>query len=235
MTSSSSARCFRATLAAFAGVVALFASSLAHAQSFFDVRLNTSALIGHPAGPFYLDFQLNDGTGLGNGNNTATLSQFNFGGGSLLGAATSFGGATGSLASSVTLTDTSFFNEFFQGFTPGSSLSFRLSLTNNVNPPTPDLFAFSILDADLFNIRTFSPGNSDALVLVNITGPNLVANAYAGNGAPDQTGATSIALAAPSVTPVPEPSAYGLMGAALVGATAWRRRQISRSRAAVRA
>jgi PEP-CTERM motif len=215
---------FRSAFAVLAGAFALLAGSPAHAQSVFSVGLNTSALIGHPAGPFYLDFQLNDGTGLGNGNNTAILSQFNFNGGSFLGPATSFGGVTGSLASTVTLTDTSAFNEFFQAFTPGSFLNFRLSLTTNFNAPTPDLFSLSILDGDLFNVRTFSPGNSDALVIVNLTGPNSIVNTYAGSGVPDQTGATTIAFAAPSVTPVPEPSAYGLLGAALVGALAWARR-----------
>lgn len=221
----STSRFFRTAVAVCTATAALLTASLARAQSFFDVRLNTSPLIGHPAGPFYLDFQLNDGAGSGNGNNTAILSQFNFGGGSLLGSPMSSGGVTGSLASSVTLRDTSAFNEFLQGFTPGSSLSFRLSLTNNANAPTPDLFSFSILDGNLFNLRTFSPGDSDALVVINLTGQSLIANAYAGSGIPDQTGATTIALAAPSVTPVPEPSTYGLIGAALLGSLVWIRRR----------
>jgi len=221
-------RLLRATLAALGGACALLVASVAHAQSVFAVQLNTSALIGNAAGPFYLDFQLNDGTGIGNGNNTAIVSQFNFNGGAPLGGATTFGGVTGSLASSVTLRDTSAFNEFFQAFTPGSLLSFRLSLTTNANAPTPDLFSFSILDANLFNIRTFSPGNSDALIIANLTGPNLTLNTYAGNGVP-LAGATSIALPAPSAIPVPEPATYGLIGAALLGALACYRRRYAAS------
>jgi hypothetical protein len=216
----------RFACSAFAGALAFLAVSTASAQSFFDVRLNTSALIGHPAGPFYLDFQLTDGAGTGNHNNNVTVSQFNFGGGSFLGGPVISGGASGNLATSVQLTDSSpLFNEFFQGFTPGSFLSFRLSLTGNPNGPTPDAFAFSILDADLFNVRTTAPGNSDALIIINLTGPNLTAQAFAGSGTFDPNGATTIAFPAPIVVPVPEPSTYGLAAATLLGAAIWMRRR----------
>src|SRR5688572_23187323 len=84
---------------------ALFVST-AQAQLAYRVSMDTSALVGHPAGSFFLDFQLNDGEGWGNGNNTAVLSNFTFGSGGATGSATTFGGASGDLWSAVTLTDT---------------------------------------------------------------------------------------------------------------------------------
>src|SRR5207245_11083515 len=93
----------------------LLSASLCRAGIVYNVSLNTSPLIGHAAGPFSLGFQFNDGIGTGDANNTAVLSAFQFGvGGSAAGVPTLFGGATGSLASGVTLTDSSFFYAFIQ-------------------------------------------------------------------------------------------------------------------------
>jgi hypothetical protein len=109
--------------------------------------MNTAPLAGHTAGPFSLEFQLNDGSGTNDGNNTASLSNFLFNGGAAVGSPTLNGGASGNLTSGVTLTDNSFFNQFIQGFTAGSTLSFRLSLSTNVGSGgTPDQFSFAILD-----------------------------------------------------------------------------------------
>src|SRR5260370_28684447 len=103
----------------------LLSASICRAGVVYDVSLNTSPLIGHAAGPFSLGFQLNDGSGAGDANNTAILSAFQFGvGGSALGTPVLAGGATGSLASGVTITDSSFFNAFSQQFNPGSLLQF---------------------------------------------------------------------------------------------------------------
>lgn len=212
---------FTPTLRALAlacAAVAL-ASPVLRAQVAFDFHLNTSSLIGHPSGPFYLDFQLNDGSGLGNGNNTATLSLFNFHGGGALPDINTFGGVTGNLSSIVTLTDTSFFNEFFQAFTPGASLDFRFELTTVVDAPTPDLFAFSILDQNLFSLPTFSP--ADAFVTIDITGPNPLVQAFAGNA----TAPGGIGIPTPEVVPVPEPSTYGLIGALALAGFVWMKRR----------
>ena len=77
--------CFR-TLSALIGVIGLSGvANHAQAQVVFHVSLDTSALTTL-AGPFSLDFQLNDGSGTGDANNTAILSHFTFGtGGSALG------------------------------------------------------------------------------------------------------------------------------------------------------
>src|SRR5271167_1357003 len=92
----------------------------------YDMSMNTAPLIGHPAGPFSLEFQLNDGSGTGDDNNTAVLSNFTFGGGAPVGAPSLIGGATGDAGSSITITESSFFNQFIQQFTPGNQLDFDL-------------------------------------------------------------------------------------------------------------
>src|SRR3974377_1196092 len=72
----------------------------------YYVDINTASLVGNPSGPFSLDFQLNDGSGLGDANNTATINNFTFGTGSATGTANLAGGAAGNLSSTVALTDT---------------------------------------------------------------------------------------------------------------------------------
>ena len=68
----------------FACLVSLFLGafpSLSDGALVFSVNLNTSSLIGNSAGPFYIEFQLNDGSGSipGDGNNTVNISNFDFG------------------------------------------------------------------------------------------------------------------------------------------------------------
>src|SRR5687767_1070344 len=123
----------------FAGFIGLLlgAASTAQANTIYHVVFDTSSLIGNASGPFYLDFQFIDGSGLGNANNTAILGNFDFGGGSAGGAVTSFGGVSGNLGSQITFTDSFFFNEFFQSFTPGSIFAFDLTLTGGVESPAP--------------------------------------------------------------------------------------------------
>ena len=155
------------------GVLAAFALSAAAnaAPLNFNVWIDTSSLVGNPAGPFSLDFQLNDGSTLGDGNNWASLTNFQFGGGAALGSATTFGGASGDLLSGVILNDSdTLLNEFYQTFTAGSWLSFNLSLTTNVDAgDTPDLFSFAILDVNLMNLATQSL-NQDAFLQVTLDG-----------------------------------------------------------------
>jgi|SRR6478609_455917 len=130
-------------------------SSLVHADTLVTVTMDTSQLVGHPAGPFYLAFQLTDGSGAGNSSTMAVLSNFQFGGGASSGSPTLMGGANGDISSSVTLSDSSFLNFFSQQFTPGSTLTFTLSLTGSIEGGnTPDHFAFSILDQTMKPIPT---------------------------------------------------------------------------------
>lgn len=159
----------KTTLRTIAFVAALTATVMVRANSYFSVYLNTSSLVGNPAGPFSLDFQLNDGSALGDGNNAVTLSNFQFGGGSAVAGATTSGGASGDLASAITITDTDpTLNDFYQGFLPGNWLSFNFTLSTNLDSGgTPDLFSFAILDGNLMNLATQSLG-SDNFLEINI-------------------------------------------------------------------
>ncbi|HTR41810.1 MAG TPA: NF038129 family PEP-CTERM protein [Pseudomonadales bacterium] len=218
----------------FLGTVAfaaLLGASAAQAQQTFQVSVDTAPLIGHVNSPFYLDFQLNWGSGPGN---NASVSNFSFGGGSAVGTPNINGLASGDLFSSVALQDNSSsqFNELFQGFTPGTTLTFDVSLSENQTGQTPDGFAFAILDNSTGQIPTSDPADGLSLVFVNIRGPvsglgNV--NTYVGVNDPiygDYTGVT----ASVGPVPVPEPSTVtlGVCGLALAAATAFaRRRQAS--------
>ena len=185
---------------------------------------------GSGSAPFSLFFQLTDGRGIGDGNNTITLSNFSVAGGSFTPGVFTFGGAAGDLTTSVTLTDTSFFNSFQQGFsfpsglTPASRLlSFQLNMTTNVDSGgVPDAFAFSILDQSGFPIPTLDPLLSDTLLTANIDSKNPLVTTYATD--PDRTrlgiGAPKIA----AVTVVPEPTTLCLVGAGVVALVGRRRR-----------
>ena len=180
------------------------------ADLMFDVKLDTSGLIGHPAGPFYIDFQLNDGSGdFSKGINTAIISNFSFGNGSLTGTPQLFGNATVSPSGDVTLMDdAAFINEFFQPFTPGSSLSFHVSLTTKVDPGlTPDGFSFSILDNLLSPIPTTN--FADAFIFVNINSANLtpadLGNSIFGGDStrPPLAGGDVVSIGKPQIPGVP--------------------------------
>lgn len=152
-------------LAAFAATVMGRANT-----SYYHVWLDTSSLIGNPAAPFALDFQLNDGAGFGDGSTSASVSNFQFGGGSASGSASVFGDVSGDLSSGVMLTDTTPFNEFYQEFNVGAWLSFSVILsTNFILDETPDLFSFAILDGDLLNLETQS-FNADAFLEITVDG-----------------------------------------------------------------
>jgi hypothetical protein len=181
----------------------------------FNVNLDTSPLVGNAAGPFSLDFQLISGGG--GVTNTAILSHFNFGGGRASGSPTLTGGASGTLTGTVTLTESAFFNEFFQLFIAGNHLSFNVNLTTQVaSGLTPDEFSFAILDSAGVEIPTTS--FSDALMLIDINSLNPAIQTFAG----DSSVPGGIALSAPTITSapgtVPEPGTLLLV---LMGLGGW--------------
>lgn len=192
------------------------------ADTIFNVTLDTTALQGNSFG---LLFQLNDGSQTGDSNNTATISNFIFGGGTAGDCATfpqlcvPDGGASGNITTTLGLIDSSPFNSFLQQITPGTSLSFQVDLTTNVDGGgTPDVFTFGILDATTNSpLPTQDPNGSDTLLTVNIDSANPTISSYG------SASGSVYAFNAPQIVPVipqppsnvPEPDSLQLIGVGL--------------------
>jgi hypothetical protein len=153
------------------------------------------------------------------GNNSASMSSFNFLGGSgpVGGTASCLGGCSGDLSGSVSLTeDGSFLSLFTQNFDP-NYFSMIVNLTNNApndgNPsPTPAQFQMFLCAAD-FSSCYGSNTDTGALVTVDLTGNPLTFNTFG-------DGTVSVA-----VSVAPEPNSIVLLGSGLVGlAGLWRKR-----------
>lgn len=215
---------FRAAVAALA---ALLAAAACHA-AVFTISVDTVELIGHPAAPFYIEFQLNDGSGAGNGNNTALIGPFDFDGGAAVGAPILVGGASGDLSSHVVIGDSDFLNEFIQEFTPGTRLTFGVELSEFVEPgPQPDQFSFAILDCNLIEIPTRGP--ADALVIADIADP-IVPRGFASDTSRAPTcGGPPIDLRV-LAPPIAAPAPLALLGAALAACLALAHSRRGRSR-----
>ena len=182
-------------------------SGVSKADSLYTLTMNTSALAG--SGQFTLDFQFNDSTGLpvDLNNNRVTLSSFNFNGGNAVGAGSTTGSASGSIASGIALTDAQFFNEYMQNFTAGSQLSFNIDVTNVLDSShIPDLFTFAILDSSQNELPTNGPANE--FLDVSLTG---------GSSPQVSTfGSSAFSIPKPvvqeqSIVSTPEPSAFWLL------------------------
>lgn len=207
------------------------AAQLASAATIYDVTFRTSALQAHAAAPFSLNVQLNDGEGVGNANNTATLSDFDFGGGSPSGSALLVGGASGDFTGSVSISDTAFLNSFTQQFVAGIVLRFRLNLTTNLNSgPVPDQFSVAILDNTGFEIPTqgLAATGSDVFLLVDIGSDTSAVQTFASDAGrhPFGGGGPIDMPEAVLAAPVPEPGSLPLVFAALAAVVLRARRQI---------
>ncbi len=203
----------RSVLPCIVVVLACMSGPLTYADSLFDVAINTSSLVGHPAGPFLLDVQLVDGSGIGDGSNAVALKGFTFGRGSAMGIPTLNGDAFGDLTSSVVLRDTVFVSELSQRFRPGNFLKFDLITTTNPDPIAPDELSISILDSTGTQIPTLglAPAGSDILIGLDIgTGAAPVAFGSDPSRSP-AAGGPPLTIPTPSVQALPEPSAMLLV------------------------
>ena len=175
------------------------------ADSTYSVSVDTSLLSGTSA---QLAFDFIDG---GSPSNTITLS--NFSTDATLGINSPTGGVSGTLPGTVTLTDSSFFNEYLTNISLGTNFSFLLDATTNGPDPSsiPDAFSLLLFDPitgfPLF--ATTDPTGANSLLTLNI------------NGSP--TGALDVYIApggeaVATVTPVvatPEPSTLLMLGSGL--------------------
>ncbi len=215
--------CIRLFAACLLGLSAI---SCCQAQTNFHVSLNTASLIGSPNGLFSLDFQLTDGSGTGDANNTATVYNFDYGGGRAAGAPMLTGGSTGSIITSLTLIDSQFFNELYQTFLPGATLDFNVTLTANDDAGgTPDQFVFGILDNTLANLPTTDAGG--ALLTADITSTGATIGTFTALAPYDALGTPVVTFPqAPPPQNTPEPGAWAfLLTAAVPGGLLLARRR----------
>jgi hypothetical protein len=178
----------------------------------YNVTVNTSSISG-TAGS--LDFNFNPGPLV---TQSASLQILSFGGnGTLTGTPSVIGDVTGTLPATVTFDNGMGFNDYFQGFTFGSTLSFKISLfgpalsSPDGTSTSGSTFAFSMFSNAAGTIPVLTTDTTDGFaftVNVNLNGSTTVMN---------YSTQTSVQ---PANSSVPEPDSLALLGTpiALMGA-----------------
>jgi hypothetical protein len=183
-----------------------FGSAVLADISSYQITIDTSSLLG--SGDGSLDFQFNPGALDTQG---ASVEIVNFtSDGALVGSPVLTGNVAGGLPGTITFDNGSFYNDYFQVFTYGSTISFQLNFFGPALD-TPDgissagsLFTFGMFsDTDgLIPVLTNNPDGSGAFTVdVNLDGTTTVTNFS------DVT----------TVAAVPTPSTVWLLSSALLG------------------
>jgi hypothetical protein len=201
----------------------LLTQTTAHADS-FTVTINTAPLVGTSAQyEVYLAFT--DGGGTGDGNNSASLTNFALGGGTIgpLSSVSSMGDASGNLTSGINVGDSSApYSGLVAGFTPGSTLSFDFSMSTN-----PDSGSFQ--DQMLFFI--WNIGVNSAVPTTDRSTPDSFLSATVcptcSGGLslqPFNIAGVSATTIVPNSTATPEPASLLLLGSGFLALGLLKRR-----------
>lgn len=193
------------------------ASASQAANLVYYVTLNVASLVSNPNAPFALDLQLVPGSN--NVTNSVTLSNFIVTGGTLAGTADfSFGGASGSSASSIVLTNSNATdNEYAELFSAGvTQIQFKVTETSNSETvgsgtPVPEQFNVAIYDNTQSNIPTTDLSGGNALLSSAIVAGQTMSSVQTYSSVSPDAGVTV------SLSAVPEPASAGLL---LIGACA---------------
>jgi hypothetical protein len=194
------------------------------AQINLAVSVDTSALT---AGTYYAEYSLSDGTVGASTANTITLGSFTVPGGSF-GAILppTLGDASGNMNTAITLADgdPGGVADLAQGFTPGSKLTWDMSVSTVVQPGTPDEFTFRLLDSGLNYLTTNDPSSNNSYLTIDIT-PSFVSSdalsVYSGSNVP----APIVTVLPPSSGSTPEPGSLAFIAAGGVSAAVVLRRR----------
>jgi hypothetical protein len=184
-----------------------FASMASAAPITYDATVNTSSIFG-TAGS--LDFEFNPGPLV---TQSASLQILNFSSdGTLAGSPMLTGDVAGALPATVTFDNGTGFNDYFEGFTFGSTLSFQVSLygpalsSPDGTSTSGSTFAFSMFSDPAGTIPALTTDMTDGFAFtvdVNLDGTTTVTNFSA------QTTVVPITPA------VPEPGSLALMAAGI--------------------
>jgi hypothetical protein len=193
----------------------------------YTVVIDTSSLVGNPDAPFSLDLDFVTGSstgGHGNVTNTVTLSNFVFTGGAAE-AAPNFtqGGQSGSVGTSVILTNSSLNNEFAIGFsTFPTQIRFQVDETTNSEvvgngTANPDQFNVYLDDFNTASgfVPTTDPSGANTLVASPINSGMTLSSVSTSSSVTPDAGVTAS---------VPEPGSAALLLFGAVGLAARRKR-----------
>ena len=197
-----------------------FATAVASASTTYDVTVDTSSITGDSGS---LDFQFNPGPFV---TQSASLQLSNFtSDGSLAGVEQLTGDVSGALPGTVTFDNGSAYNDYFDGFTFGTTLSFDVSFFGPaISSPdgvstSGSTFAFSMFSdaGGTIPVLTSDPSGLGiaAQINVNLDGSTTVI---------DNSTETGVA----AVSAVPEPSSLLLMMTGLTGLAGALRRKLAR-------
>jgi hypothetical protein len=184
----------------------------------YDVTVDTSSISGTTGS---LDFNFNPGTLV---TQSASLQILNFtSGGTLVGSPELTGDVAGALPATLTFDNGTGFNDYFEGFTFGSTLSFDVSLygpalsSPNGTSTSGSTFAFSMFSDAGGTTPTLTSDTTDGFAFtvdVNLDGSTTVTN---------YSSETSVVPA--TVSAVPEPSSVSFLGLGLFSALAFRQQR----------
>ncbi len=199
-----------------ATLLSLLGGPLSAAAIQYTVQVNTSGL----SGPGYgLDIQLNPGDSSSQ-LVAATISSFSLSGGTLDGAPSTIGSVSGTLPGDVQLTNGTFLNSYFQNFTPGTALSFLLTLsgpaidTPNGTASFGSTFGLAIYDPSMLPVSSDDPTGFLALIEIDLAGQTNPITFSASGGSPLGT-ITRVPSTPTDSVPEPAPVLLLLAGLAL--------------------
>jgi hypothetical protein len=197
--------------------ITCFASMTFAGPVTYNITVDTSSINGTSGS---LDFNFNPGPLI---TQAASVQIVNLAtDGSFVGGPSSIGNVSGNLPATVTLANGTPFNDYFQGFTFGSTLSFGISLFGPALS-APDGTSTS---GSAFAFSMFSDAAGTTPVLTTDT-----TNGFAVTVGVNLDGSTTLTNFIPGAAATPEPGTGAVMGLALTFFGLWRRRQI-RSRKA---